>query len=120
MAAQEPPGHWNHTRMHAAAWKGDLKNIKRFLRDGDLIDSFNGRGATPLTAAVVNEQFHAAKTLLEAGANPSLCAHDSLSPLGVAAESDRTSRHQCHLRALWYSVNDRGAEWEREICEALA
>lgn len=60
------------SEIHNAAAKGDLLAIDQMLQDGALLESvdYTYKAATPLFAAVIDDQLLAVKLLLKRGANP--------------------------------------------------
>lgn len=75
-----------HTPLHAAAWKGDVAQIKSLIAGGADVNAASSFGTTPLHSAAVNNQVEAVKTLLQQGARVE--ARDGLgrTPLFAALE----------------------------------
>ena len=75
-----------HTALHAAAWRGDVTEIRRLIAAGADVNSASDFGTTPLHSAAVNNQLQAVKVLLEQGAR--VDAKDGLgrTPLFAALE----------------------------------
>lgn len=75
-----------HTALHAAAWRGDVTEIRRLIANGADVNSASNFGTTPLHSAAVNNQLQAVKALMEQGAR--VDAKDSLgrTPLFAALE----------------------------------
>ena len=75
-----------HTPLHAAAWKGDVAQIRSLIAGGADVNAASSFGTTPLHSATVNNQLEAVKALLQQGAR--VDARDGLgrTPLFAALE----------------------------------
>ena len=63
--------HQGLTKLHQAAWKGDLERISNLLDSGAEIDAIDDRSRlTPLGVAAANGREEAVELLLKRGADP--------------------------------------------------
>ena len=77
----------NNHPLHAAAGKGDLKEIKKLLKNGNKVDTRDAFGATPIIIATVSGKIDVVKFLLSKKANPMLKAKDGYTMMHAAAFS---------------------------------
>ncbi len=73
----EPP-------LHKAAYKGDIKEIKKLIKAGENVNSVNSEGATPLHWAAFKGHTEAAKLLLQYGADINALTKKGSTPLRLA------------------------------------
>jgi hypothetical protein len=119
--------------MHAG--NGDAWAVRLFLAAGMSPDVKDERGATPLTAAMINSQKSVVKILLDKNANPNVLDRDGKTPLiraaqaadeGTRARPARSPRrpeyagagkfHRSHVRAGELRPGDRATAsrtWRR-------
>ncbi|CAF1049365.1 unnamed protein product [Rotaria sordida] len=69
------------TILHIAARKGDLKQLKKELKDGANVNEEDNAGWTPLHEAVTKNKFKAAHFLLKSGANSNAFGPEGQTPL---------------------------------------
>ncbi|CAN8201069.1 unnamed protein product [Coccothraustes coccothraustes] len=95
-----PLEHCEDTRLHDAAFVGDLPTLRSLLQDesfqsrineksGAEIDLVDVKGQTALYVAVVNGHLECAKILLKAGADPNGSRHHRSTPVYHAARVGR-------------------------------
>ena len=77
------------TRLHKAAKAGDLREVRKQIRNGIAVDVLNVDYHTPLYLAAQAGHTKVAKFLLEAGADPNVTSELSDSPFAVAMQFDR-------------------------------
>ena len=86
--AQVPPSQAevsNYTGLHAAAWAGDVAEIRRLAAAGAAIDAIDGRGRTPLHVAAFASHEAAVAALVELGGDPNRLENDKYDILTIAA-----------------------------------
>lgn len=70
--------------LHIAIWKGKLDVVKLILAHGCSIDICTGNGDSPVTVAIVYEQFEILEFLLQANANKNIQNNVGNTPLHIA------------------------------------
>jgi ankyrin repeat protein len=86
--AQVPPSPAEvagYTGLHAAAWAGDIPEIRRLAAAGADMDSTDGRGRTPLHVAAFASHEEAVAALVELGADPNRLENDKYDIITIAA-----------------------------------
>ena len=99
----------NQNPFHVAAGLGDLKLVKRLLKEGYEINQPDSFGATPLLIAMVAGQEEMVDFLLARNANPTLTAKDGYTLMHGAAFSGKKSMVRKAL-SLGLKVNSRYGE----------
>ena len=79
----------NNHPFHAAAGKGDLKAIKKMLKNGRSINERDAFGATPLIIATVSGKVDIVNFLLSKKADPKIEAKDGYTMMHAAAFSGK-------------------------------
>ena len=79
----------NNNPLHIAAGLGDLKEVKKLLNEGYLINDKDAFGATPLLVAMVSGKEEIIDFLLSKKANPYLSAKDGYNLMHGAAFSGK-------------------------------
>lgn len=79
----------NNHPFHAAAGKGDLRTIKKMLKNGRSINEKDAFGATPLIIATVSGKIDIVKFLLGKKADPKIEAKDGYTLMHAAAFSGK-------------------------------
>ena len=79
----------NNHPFHSAAGRGDLKAIKKMLKNGRKINERDAFGATPLIIATVSGKIEIVTFLLNRKADPQLTAKDGYSMMHAAAFSGK-------------------------------
>ena len=79
----------NNHPFHAAAGKGDLKVIKKMLKNGRKVNEKDAFGATPLIIATVSGKMEVVRFLLQKNANPKITAKDGYTMMHAAAFSGK-------------------------------
>ena len=90
-AAQTPPSERElaaYTDLHAAAAKGDVKEIKRLAASGADVNKREGYGRTPLMIAAYARQYAAADALIAAGADLNALETDRYDVVTIASVAD--------------------------------
>ena len=93
-AAQTPPTGAEAralTGLHAAAWRGDVAQIRTLLHSGAAIDARDAQGRTPLHLATHARQRAAVRLLLHKGAQPGLLDAERYDAVTIAAVADDTA-----------------------------
>lgn len=92
VAAQVPPSSVEvaaYTGLHAAAHRGDLAVIERFVAASrTALESRDSQGRTPLHVATFARQRGAVKALLAAGADPGVLENGRYDAVTIAAVAD--------------------------------
>ena len=73
------------TELHAAAWAGDLDEIRRLTAEGSNVNHIDSAGETPLHGAAAWGHANAVQLLLSLGADPNVAETHGLTPLHWAA-----------------------------------
>lgn len=96
----------NQNPLHIAAGIGDLKEVKKLLKEGHSINVRDSFGATPLLIAMVSGKEDMVDFLISQNADPNLCAMDGYTLMHGAAFSGKKSLVQ---KVLTYNteVNPR-------------
>ena len=81
----------NQNPLHIAAGIGDLKEVKKLLKEGHSVNVRDSFGATPLLVAMVSGQEEMVDFLISQNANPNLCAMDGYTLMHGAAFSGKKS-----------------------------
>ena len=76
------------TPMHAAAWSGSKKALKRLLKAGGNADARSSDLSTPLIFAVMRDHTAAAKVLVKAGADTTLTDDGGMTAADWADDQD--------------------------------
>ena len=79
----------NNHPFHAAAGKGDLKTIRKMLKNGRPINERDAFGATPLIIATVSGKIDIVNFLLSKKADPKIEAKDGYTMMHAAAFSGK-------------------------------
>ena len=90
-AAQTPPNGAEFRALaglHAAAWHGDVAQIRTLLQGGAAIDARDAQGRTPLHLATHARQRAAVRLLLHKGAQPGLLDAERYDAVTIAAVAD--------------------------------
>jgi uncharacterized protein len=74
--------------LHAAAARGDAREIEGLVRAGTTIDARDSHGRTPLYVAAFMRKQDAARTLLRLGANPNALESQQYDIVTIAAVAD--------------------------------
>ncbi len=77
-----------YTGLHAAAWAGDVGEIRRLAAAGAALDAADGNGRTPLHVAAFASHEDAVVALVELGADPNRLENDKYDILTIAAVAD--------------------------------
>jgi len=89
--AQMPPSASTvagYSGLHAAAWAGDVGEIRRLVADGVDLEATDGNGRTPLHVAAFASHDEAVAVLIELGADPNRLENDRYDILTIAAVAD--------------------------------
>ncbi|NKB47782.1 MAG: ankyrin repeat domain-containing protein [Alphaproteobacteria bacterium] len=89
--AQVPPSPAeaaNYTGLHAAAWVGDVAEIRRLAAAGAEIDATDKAGRTPLHVAAFASHEGAVEALAELGADTNRLENDKYDIITIAAVAD--------------------------------
>src|SRR5689334_2194411 len=89
--AQTPPGPAElqaYRGLHAAAAKGDVAEIEKLVRSGAPIDARDGRARTPLHVAAFMQKPHAARALMQLGADANALDVQRYDIVTIAAVAD--------------------------------
>ncbi len=79
-----------YTGLHAAAWAGDVAEIRRLAATGAAIDSTDGAGRTPLHVAAFASHDAAVQALAELGADTNRLENDRYDIITIAAVAGDT------------------------------
>ena len=77
-----------YTRLHAAAYRGDMAELRKRLAAGARLEQRDGHGRTPLHVATFAGQREAVRALAEAGANLGALESDRYDAVTIAAVAD--------------------------------
>ena len=77
-----------YTGLHAAAYRGDITELRRLVETGTKLDVRDGHGRTPLHAATFARQREAIRVLANAGANLGALENDRYDAVTIAAVAD--------------------------------
>ena len=91
VVAQVPPSQAEvagYTGLHAAAWAGNVTELRRLAATGEEIDSTDRAGRTPLHVAAFASHDLAVAVLVELGADPNRLENDKYDILPIAAVAD--------------------------------
>jgi ankyrin repeat protein len=91
----------NQNPLHIAAGIGDLKEVKKLLKEGQSINSRDSFGATPLLIAMVSGKEDMVDFLISQNANPNLSAMNGYTLMHGAAFSGKKSLVQ---KVLNYNI----------------
>ncbi len=86
--AQVPPSAAEasgYTGLHAAAWAGDVAEIRRLAAAGADLESVDGAGRTPLHVAAFASHDAAVAALVELGGDPNRLENDKYDIITIAA-----------------------------------
>lgn len=89
--AQTPPSAQEiavYTGLHAAAHKGDAKEIARLIAGGGAVDAKDSNDRTPLHVATFAKRHAAMRALAKGGANPRALDRQLYDPVTIAAVAD--------------------------------
>ncbi len=89
--AQVPPSQAEaaaYSGLHAAAWAGNVGEIRRLVAAGATIDNTDGAGRTPLHVAAFASHDAAVAALVDLGADPNRLENDKYDILTIAAVAD--------------------------------
>ena len=78
--------------LHDAAKRGNIKRVKKLLREGSKVNAKNREGATPLHWAAFKGHIDVAQALLARGANPNARTKKGNTPLALALEHGQKDR----------------------------
>lgn len=74
-----------YSGLHAAAARGDVKEIERLIKDGADTEATDSRLRTPLHIAAYQKQYDAARALLRLGADPNKLEIDKYDIVTIAS-----------------------------------
>ena len=92
--AQVPPSQAEaagYTGLHAAAWAGDVAEIRRLAAAGASLETTDGNGRTPLHVAAFASHDAAVKALAELGADTNRLENDRYDIITIAAVAGDTA-----------------------------
>ncbi|CAF1259393.1 unnamed protein product [Adineta steineri] len=98
------------TILHTSARKGDLKQLKKALKDNANVNEEDNAGWTPLHEAVTKNQFKAARLLLKSGANANAPGPERQTPLVDAVLNNNTKMVELLLN---YSADTSVVDFSR-------
>jgi ankyrin repeat protein len=90
-SAQTPPSPSEiaaYSGLHAAAWGGQVGEIRRLIDGGADPNATDGAGRTPLHIAAFASHEDAAAALVKGGADPNLLDHERYDIITIAAVAD--------------------------------
>ncbi|XP_031638184.1 ankyrin repeat domain-containing protein 2A-like [Contarinia nasturtii] len=95
------------TRLHVAARRGNLKQVKDEIDYDEDVDAVDFRGNTALHEAILNGNANVVKLLLENDADITVENDDGKTPIDVALEQGRDKIHKMLLKAEESEIEDR-------------